>query len=112
MIFSILEKSLVLSRSFEFVHGSALYCVYINNLSDTMLRKLHSELARFPAYVGFIPATFDSRAKTYLSTTLVHSFLKNGPRVIMGHEDDVPNEENVNIVGYPFEEFGYKVFSL
>jgi hypothetical protein len=112
MIFSILEKSLVLSRSFEFVHGSALYCVYINNLSDTMLRRFHSELAHFPAYVGFIPATFGSRAKTYLSTTLVHCLLKNGPRVIMGHEDDVPNEENVNIVVYPFEEFGYKVFSL
>jgi hypothetical protein len=112
MIFSILEESLVLSRSFEFVHGSVLYCVYINNLSDASLRSLHSGLARFPAYVGFIPATFGSRAKTYLSTTLVPSFLKNGPRVIMGHEDDVPNEENVNILGYPFEEFGYQVFSL
>jgi hypothetical protein len=69
MIFSILEESLVLSRSFEFVHGSALYCVYINNLSDAALRRLDSDLAHFPAYMGFIPATFDSRAKTYLSTT-------------------------------------------
>jgi hypothetical protein len=30
----------------------------------------------------------------------------------MGHEDDVPNEENVNILAYPFEDFGYEVFSL
>jgi hypothetical protein len=112
MIFSILKESVVLSRSFNFVHSTLLYCVYINNLSDAALRKLHSELARFPAYVGFIPATFSSRAKTYLSTILVHSFLKNGPRVIMGHEDDVPNNENVNTAGFPFEEFGCKVFSL
>lgn len=112
LILSILEESLVLSRSLEFVHGTLLYCVYINNLSDAALRTVHSKLAHFPAYVGYIPATFASRAKTYLSSTLVNSFLKNGPRVIMGHEDDRPNEENVNMAGFPFEEFGYQVFSL
>ena len=111
-IFSMLEESLVLSRDFEFVHSTRLYCVYINNLSNAALRKLHSELAHFPAYVGYIPTTFASRAKTYLSTTLVHSFLKSGARAIMGHEDDLSNAENVNMAGFPFEEFGYKVFSL
>lgn len=30
----------------------------------------------------------------------------------MGHEDDRPNDENVNMTGFPFEEFGYQVFSL
>lgn len=112
LLFNILEESLLLSRSMEFVHGSLLYCVYINNLSEAALRSIHTGLAKFPAYVGFIPATFESRAKTYLSHILVHSFLKNGPRIIMGHEDDLPNEENVNIAGYPFDEFGYKVYSL
>ena len=33
LIFDILEESLVLSRNFDFVHGSALYCVYVTNLS-------------------------------------------------------------------------------
>jgi len=112
LVFSILQESLVLARSFEFVHSTLLYCVYLNNLSDAALRRLHTELTRFPAYVGYIPATFASRAKTYLSTTLVHSFLKNGQKVIMGHEDDRPNEENVNMAGYPFEEFGHQVLSL
>jgi len=112
LIFEILDESLVLSRSFEFRHGTLLYCVYVNNLSDAALRRLHEQLATFPPYLGYIPATFESRAKTYLSTTLVNTFLKNGQRVIMGHEDDRSNDENVNMAGYPFEEFGYKIFSL
>jgi hypothetical protein len=112
LIFNILDESLVLARSFEFVHGTLLYCVYVNNLTKAALQKLHQMLSEFPAYIGFIPATFSSRAKTYLSTTLVNSFLTHRNRVIMGHEDDRPNEENVNIVGYPFEEFGYEVCSL
>jgi hypothetical protein len=112
LIFRILQESLVLARSFNFVHGSLLYCIYINNLSESALKRLHEKLAYFPVYVGYIPATFASRAKTYLSTTLVHRFLKNGRRIIMGHEDDRPNQENVNVVGYPFEDFGYEVYSL
>jgi len=112
LIRRILEESLVLARSFEFIHGTSLYCVYINNLSEAMLKRLHAELQKFTAYLGFIPATFASRAKTYLSTTLVNSFLKNGACVIMGHEDDHPNDDNVNVIGYPFEEFGYRVLSL
>jgi hypothetical protein len=112
LIFDILNESLELSRSFEFVHGTLLYCVYINNLSDASLKRLHTELAKFPSYVGYIPTTFASRAKTYLSTILVHSFLKHRRRVIMGHEDDRPNTENVNMAGYPFGDFGYEVFSI
>ena len=112
LIFEILQESLVLARSFDFVHGTSLFCVYINNLSDSALQHLSSELTKYPPYVGYIPATFSSRAKTFLSTTLGHMFLKNEGRIIMGHEDDRPNEEDVNMLGYPFDDFGYKVFSV
>jgi len=30
----------------------------------------------------------------------------------MGHEDDRPNKEDVNLIGYPFEDFGYRIVSL
>jgi len=111
-IFNIFDESIVLSRSFEFIHGTLLYCVYINNLSDAALQNIHQQLSELPAYVGYIPATYQTRGKTYLSTTLVNAFLKYGDTVIMGHEDDRPNEENVNMLGYAFEDFGYKVCSL
>jgi len=31
---------------------------------------------------------------------------------LLGHEDDRDNSENINLVGYPYEESGYKIFSL
>lgn len=110
-IFEILLESIVLSRSFVFRHAKLLFCVYLNNLSDTVLQRLHQKLTAFPPYLGYIPATFGSRAKTYLSTALSNAFLKNRNRVIMGHEDDRSDEANVNGLGYPFES-GYEVSSL
>lgn len=112
LIFNILDEFMVLARPFEFVHGPLMYCVYINNLSDAVLQRLHHKLSAFSAYVGYIPATYQTLGKTYLSTTLVNAFLKYGDTVIMGHEDDRPNEENVNMIGYSFEDFGYKICSL
>jgi hypothetical protein len=81
-------------------------------LSDAALRHIHQHLSAFPAYVGYIPATFQTPAKTYLSNTLVNTFVKYGDVVIMGHEDDRPNEENVNMIGYPFDDYRYRVRSL
>ena len=112
VIFEVLNEFMVLARSFEFIHGTLLYCVYLNNLSDAALQRLHKHLVAWPAYLGYIPATFQTRAKTYLSTTLAHSFLKYRDVVVMGHEDDCSNDENVNMTGYPYEDFGYQVRSL
>ncbi len=111
-IFSLLQESLVLSRNLEFVHGSALYCVYINNLTEPGLERIHKSLSSFAPYTGYIPCAFTSRARIYLSTILVNSFLKYGEKVIMGHEDDRPNEENINMSNYPFEDYGMSIYSL
>lgn len=112
LIYEILSESLEFSRAFAFRHGTLLFAVYLNNMSDGTLRRMHSTLTTFPAYLGYIPTDFNSRAKTYLSTCLANVFVKNGRKVILGHEDDRPNEENINMPGYPFEEFGYEVLSL
>lgn len=111
-IYEILRESLVLSRSFSFRHGTLLFAVYLNNLSEQAVSNLHASLATFPAYVGHIPTTFGSRAKTYLSTCLDNLCLKVKRNVVMGHEDDRANHENVNLPGQPFEDFGYSVLSL
>ena len=39
-------------------------------------------------------------------------FVKRESIVIIAHEDDRPNIENVNNTFYPFEEFGYQVRSI
>ena len=112
LIFDILEESLVLARSAEIAHGTCVYCVYVNNLSKTGPEKFHKTLSEYPAYVGYIPCTFASRARIYLSTILVNDFLKYKDIILMGHEPDRPNEEDVNLFLYPFEKHGYTVRSL
>jgi hypothetical protein len=112
LIFEILRESMTLSRSLLFKHATLLYAVYINNLSDAAMKRLHDGLATCPAYIGHIPTTFSSRAKTYLSTTVGSFVLKKGKTLIVAHEGDRPNHENINITFYPLEEFGYKVASL
>lgn len=112
VILDILNEFMVLARPFEFVHGTLLYCVYINNLSEATLQRLHEGLSKYHAYLGYIPATYQTRGKTYLSTTLARSFLKYGRTILMGHEDDRSDDENVNMAGFPFENFGYEVRSL
>lgn len=112
LAFEVLQESMVLSRSFEFTHSTLLYAVYINNLSDSALSQLHTKLEGYPAYLGYIPTSTGSRAKTVLSFSMVNLFLKHCNTIIIGHEDDRPNSENINITMYPLEKFGYKIVSL
>ncbi len=112
LIFEILRESMVLARSFTFKHATFLYGVYINNLTDAALTKLHQGLGAFDAYLGFIPTTFHSRAKIYASTSMVNFLLKKGTTLIMAHEDDTSNSEDINITLYDLEQCGYKVASV
>ena len=112
LIFEILRESMVLARSFTFKHATLLYSVYINNLTEAALTRLHQGLGAFDAYLGFIPTTFLSRAKIYASTSMASFLLKKGRTLIMAHEDDRPNSEDINITQYDLEQCGYKVASL
>ncbi|OIJ42274.1 hypothetical protein [Massilia timonae] len=112
LAFEVLKESMLLSRSFAFRHSSLLYAVYLNNLSSAAVAKIHEGLAGYPAYLGYIPTTNGSRAKTILSFSLVNLFLKHGNTIILGHEDDRPNSEDINITRYPLENSGYRIASL
>lgn len=111
-IYKVLSDSLVMARPLNFKHGTLLFAFYLNNLSELTLKSIHDSLASYPGYIGHIPTTYGSRAKTYLSTCLGNLCLKVKKQVILRHEDDRSNDENVNLSSYPFEQFGYKVVSL
>jgi len=69
-IFSLLEQFLVGNRAFEYIHSTLLFCVYLNNLTKKSLARIHENLQSFTAYLGYVPCTYSSLAKTYLSTSL------------------------------------------
>ena len=108
----LLRQYLVPARHFTFVHSRLIYCVYLNNLTEHSAKNIIEGLKDFPAYIGYIPTTFDSIAKTFLSMTLANLLVKRESVVIMAHENDLPNTENVNTTFYSFEKFGYQVRSI
>jgi hypothetical protein len=112
LIYEILQESLILADSSTFKHSTVLYGVYINNLTRAAKDRINHGLTSYGGYLGYIPTTFQSRAKIYASTTMAGFLLKKGKIFIMAHEDDRSNSENENITFYNLEQYGYKVASL
>jgi hypothetical protein len=106
-LFAAFEESVQLRRNVEFRHPTQFYIVYVNNLTDTMVRRLDEGLSGYKAYVGFADTTYSSVFKFYLSTMLVNLGIKHGSIFLQGHEPDRPEADDVNMCGYPFEDFGF-----
>jgi len=107
-----LVSSVELRNSSEYRHSSQYFLVYINNVSDNLLRQIDKGLKEYSPYTGYVDVTFSCFMKTYASTSLVNTFVKHKGTVICGHEDDRDNSDNVNMPGYAFEENDYKCLSL
>ena len=100
-----------LTRKVEWHHSTQFFIVYVNNLTEKMSCTLRKGLTQFEPYIGFADMTFASRFKLHLSTMLVNSCLKSKDVVLMA-DDDADNSRDVNVKGYPWEDFGYKCRSL
>lgn len=111
-IIDILNEFLVAGNNFKFIHGTLLFCVYLNNLTDHALEQLHAKLLNVPFYIGYLPTKYDSIAKTFLSTTVGNKCIKYNNTLILMHEDDRSNKEDVNITIFDFEGLGFKIKSI
>ncbi len=112
LIRSILESSIVSCQALNYEHSSNFYCIYINNLSKSRISIIHDGLSKFSGYCGYVPTTKEVTARVYFSTTLMSFFLKNKDRIITSHENDRLDDENINLGGYPFEQYGYQHLSI
>jgi len=99
-------------RPTEWAHSTQYYIVYINNLSPAMFERFASEMIAYHPYVGYADTSSTSTFKSCLSGQLVNCFVKHKDVILQGHEDDRPNEENINMNGYPYEEYGYQCRSV
>lgn len=112
LLFEAIQSAVTLTRHVDYRHSSQFYIIYINNQTDRMVRRFHEGLCGWAGYVGYADTTYSSPFKTLLSTMLVNAFIKHRKTIIQGHEDDRPNEEDVNMSSYPFEEHGYTCHSV
>lgn len=92
--------------------GHDVYIVYVNNLSDGQAEAMHTAFQGMPACLGYLDLTFASVIKAYISTMLVRAFIKHRKFILQGHEDDRPNNQNVSMLPYGFQDAGYSVRSL
>ncbi|EIZ1008100.1 hypothetical protein MOU95_004301 [Vibrio vulnificus] len=93
-------------------YGNQYFFVYINNLSPSMRKILDEGLSTYKPYAGYIDVTYASFMKTYASFTLAKSFIKHKKKIILSHAPDEDDAENINTLGYSFEEHGYTVVSI
>lgn len=54
-----------------------IFCVYINNLSNEQLNRLHIELAKSDSYIGYVPSGYDSSFRRLLVGGVGSRFIKH-----------------------------------
>jgi len=89
-----------------------LFCVYLNNLSESQRDALHNGFFGSPGYLGYVRATYNSYFRTTAGSTLPTAFVKHRGFMLVDHGGDDPWVGDSNEIGYPFEENGYKVVSV
>ena len=107
-----MREHVVPHRPVELTYTNQIYCIYLNNLTPAMAEEITEGLKSFDALAGHIDTSHSSRMRDWLSVTLVDGYLKHGEVALNGHEDDVPNSEDRNMKGWPWEEHGYVVRSF
>jgi hypothetical protein len=108
----LLGEVAVIAKDLNFKHPCFCYVLYVNNLSQEAVTTIHEGLKAHKAYLGYVPCTYGSRAKTFISLGLVNLIIKHKMTVILGHEDDRPNTENCNLHLHDYTALGLKLKSI
>lgn len=99
-------------------HSSTFQCsqqyflVYFNRLTGSQRWHIVEDLLKYPWFTGFADLTRPSVFKDYLSHILTHSFIKCRNQIIAAHSLDMPENENINLLGYPFQENNFTFISI
>lgn len=108
----LLARSAIVAKDLDFKHPCFCYVLYVNNLSAGSAAAIDGKLRANKAYLGYIPCTYASLTKTFVSMCLVNLTIKQGGTVILGHEDDRPNTENSNLHLHDYTALGLRLKSL
>ena len=111
-LYEAFKQAVELRREVTYKHPTQFFIVYINNLTDSMIRRFDEGLSPYCGYAGIADMTYGSAFKIYLSFMLADAFVKHGEVILQGHEPDCAPEEDVNMSGYPFEKNGYVCRSI
>ena len=102
----------VVSMKPRFRLPNTCFILYVNNLSESAVVGIDSRLQQHSAYVGYLPCTYLSAAKTFMSLHLMNYVIKHGNTVIIGHEDDRPNTQDYNLHLHDYVKQGFRLKSI
>lgn len=108
----LLAESAIVATDLNFSHPINCYAIYVNNLSLGAIAIIDAGLKNHKSYLAYVPCTYSSLTKTFISMSIGSRFIKHKNNIIVGHEDDRPNSENVNIQFEDFAGLGFKIKSL
>lgn len=107
-----LEENLHCYHDSVYQSSEQYYLVYFNRLTKGQRDKIAEGLKEFPWFTGYIDVTYNSIFKTYIASVLSNIGIKYKRKIIASHPFDCKDEDNVNMLGYPFEQFGYEYISI
>ncbi len=96
----------------NYIYSGQYFMVYITNLTEEEMEAIIGGLREYPWFTGYGDMTYANTLKDTLAYCLGQNCLQNKDIVIMSHEDDREDTENMNLTGYPFEKSGFKIISL
>lgn len=108
----LLGEAAVIAKDLDFKHPCFCFVVYVNNLSREALRSIDAGLRLHAGYLGFLPCSFASLAKTFVTMSLPNLAIRHKGLVILGHEDDRDNRENCNLHLHDYTTLGLRIKSL
>lgn len=107
-----LEENLYRCNESVYQSSEQYYLIYINRLTKSQRDRIVAGLEKFPWFTGYIDATYNSIFKSYIAGVLTNLGIKCKKKIIAPHPLDYKDEDNVNMLGYPFERFGFQYVSI
>ncbi|UXH76204.1 hypothetical protein [Roseateles amylovorans] len=108
----LLREKAVIAKDLDFKHPTFCFVVYLNNLSAAALENLHEGLKPHSGYLGYVPCTYASLTKTFVTMHLMNFGIRHKNTMILGHEDDRPNTDDFNLHLHDYTALGLKVRSV
>ena len=111
-LFYMLAEQMVVYNPTEYRCSNQYFLIYFNRLTNNQRERIVEKLSQNSWFIGYVDVTHSSCFKSYISYVLIHMCIKCENQIILGHPSDYSDDENINMIGYPFEENNFFIKSI